>query len=159
MAAPRERLLDEWLGLPGLDRQHLDLLDRLGVSTEAQERAGGVRLAHVATCGRCFLPHPDGPPMLALAVWSGPAPSPWRTVEDPWANDVITFRPEEPWRWWLRRGNGGVLGEDNLLLALETGRPITLHMHALGWLQADCRGAVLLDDLEMRYAAGWRAAA
>jgi hypothetical protein len=97
--------------------------------------------------------------MLALGVWFGSAPSIYCVVEEPWLSDVIAFRPEDPYRWWLRRGNGGVLGEDNYLDALETGRPIMLHPHPLAWLQADCRGAVLLDDLELRYEADWGAVA
>lgn len=158
-ARPQERLLDEWDARPGLDERDMKDLESLSITWRAQYRAGGVWFANVATCGRTFLFHPDGERMLVLGIWSGPAPSWWHPVGDLWLNDLIAFRPDDPGRWWYRTGNGGVLGEDNLLLALETGYPITLQPDPLAWLQADCRGAVHLDDLDMRYGASWGAAA
>jgi hypothetical protein len=57
--------------------------------------------------------------------------------------------PSEPEIWWYRLGDKSlVLGAENLDLAHAEGWPITLETTPLGWLQAGCRGAVLLNYCE-----------
>ena len=146
-------LLAEWLSRPGLSQRQLDYLAQLGVSLAAQERAGGLALMKVTTCNALFMPYPAGRRMVIVPVWAGAAPSWFNLVEDPWLDDLVAFLPNDPGCCWWRIGNGGILGADNYMLAVDTGRPITIHPHPLAWLRADCRGAAVLSPLDFEAAA------
>ena len=63
--------------------------------------------------------------------------------------DMLAWRPDDPTRWWCRLGDVGVvLGADNLDLAHTASLSISFATTPLDWLQADCRGACLLDYCE-----------
>ena len=145
-------LAREWLALPSPGVGDLRLLGRHGVTREALHRAGGVAVARISTTGRLWMPEPTGTPAFILPVWAGPAPSIYYGVENPVLIDMIAWRPDDPARWWYRTGEGAVLGIDNLDLAHTEGWPISLHRTPLEWLKTGCRGAVLLDHCEARWA-------
>ena len=145
----------EWLALP--DTRHGDrrLLERQGVTRDAIHRAGGQAVARISTAGRLWMPEPTGTPAFILPVWDGPAPSIYCGVENPVLIDMIAWRPDDPARWWYRQGEVDVdvvLGKAHLDLAHTEGWPISLHRTPLDWLRAGCRGAILLDHCEARWA-------
>ncbi len=145
-------LIREWLALPDIGRGDRQLLDRRGVTREAIHRAGGLAVTRISTAGRLWMPESTGAPAFVSPVWAGAAPSIYSSVETPVLIDMIAWRPDDPTRWWYRTGEGAVLGTDNLDLAHAEGWPICLARSPLEWLQADCRGAVLLDHCEARWA-------
>ncbi len=145
-------LIREWLALPSPGVGDLRLLGRHGVTRGAVHRAGGLAVTRTSTTGRLWAPSPTGTPAFILPVWNGSAPSIYCGVENPVLIDMLAWRPADPACWWYRTGEGAVLGLDNLDLAHTEGWPISLHRSPLEWLQADCRGAVLLDHCEARWA-------
>ena len=146
-------LTREWLALPDAGRGDRRLLGQHDVTREAIHRTGGLAVARISTVGRLWKPEPTGTPAFILPVWDGPAPSIYSGVENPVLIDMIAWRPDEPARWWYRQGEvDAVLGIDNLDLAHIEGWPISLHRTPLDWLRAGCRGAVLLDRCEARWA-------
>lgn len=68
-----------------------------------------------------------------------------RPAELVWAelDDLIAFRPQDPDRWWRRRGEVQVLGSGNI--RPEPVFPLTLHDNPLSWLQAGARGVCVID--------------
>ena len=145
-------LARELLALPDAGRGDRRLLERQGVTREAIHRAGGLAVAGIATVGRLWTPEPTRAPAFVTPVWDGPAPSIYQAVERPLLIDLIAWRPADLACWWYRTGEGDVLGIDNLDLAHIEGWPISLHRTPLDWLRAGCRGAVLLDHCEARWA-------
>ena len=146
---PPDQLLQEWLALPAIGQCGRKILADLGVTREAIHRAGGLAQVRIQTTGRTWQREFGGRPAIAMPVWGGPPPSIYQGVENPCLIDVIAWRPQEPWQWWYRVVTyGAVLGTDNLNLAYATGQPISLHTTPLDWLQANCCGAVFLEDCE-----------
>ena len=144
-----DQLLHEWLALPDVGRVGRKILGDLGVTRDAIHRAGGLARARIQVIGRTWRPDLVGFPAVVMPVWDGAAPSIFEAVEHPLLIDMIAWRPSESWRWFYRVGaRRAVLGADHLDLAHTEGWPITLESTPLEWLQADCRGAVLLDDVE-----------
>ena len=139
-------LMREWLALPSPGAGDLRLLAQHGVAREAIHRAGGLAVARIDTGGRLWAPEPAGTPAFILPVWDGPAPSIYCGVENPMLIDMIAWRPDDARRWWCRQDDfDSALGADHLDLAHTENRPISLHQTPLQWLQADCRGACLLN--------------
>ena len=139
-------LLDEFLSYPGLTQEHLDCLKRVGVSTAARIRAGGLAVPRVVPAGQLYVPCPTGDPMFAIPVYDGQAPS----FDNPDLSaaliDILAFRLEEPTIWWLRNGAPHlVLGRNHLITAMLDGTAVQLHSTPLEWLQAGCEGVCLLD--------------
>ncbi len=142
----------EGLGLADVGRGDRQLLEQQGVAREAVHRAGGLAVARIGTTGRLWMPEPTGTPSFIQPVWDGPAPSIYCGVENPVLIDMIAWRPDDPPCWWYRTGDSHALGADHLDLAHVEGWPISLHRTPLDWLRAGCRGAVLLDHCEARWA-------
>ena len=139
-------LTREWLELPSPGAGDRRLLEEHGVTREAIHRAGGLAVARIDTGGRLWASTPTGTPAFVLPVWDGPAPSIYCGVENPLLIDTIAWRPDDPARWWYRHDDfDAALGDDHLDLAHTAGRPVSLHQTPLKWLQADCRGACLLN--------------
>ncbi len=146
-------LIRDWLALPDIGHGDHRLLEQHGVTREAIQRAGGLAVARIGTVGRLWVPEPTGTPAFILPVWAGVAPSIYQVVENPVLIDMIAWRPDDPASWWYRQGEVDVdLGAGHLDLAHVEGWPISLHRTPLGWLRAGCRGAVLLDHCEARWA-------
>ena len=87
----------------------------------------------------------DGKPALIVAALDVP----WTGNYKPTVFDLAAFYPEEPDRWWLRRGEAVVLGQDYIDAARDPNRltpaePVPIFRNPLRWLQAGCQGAVLL---------------
>ncbi len=142
-------LLQEWLALPSPGAGDLRILESLGVGRDAAYRTGGLAVARINAGGRLWAPEPAGTPAFVLPTWDGPAPSIYQAVESPRLIDLIAWRPDDPTQWWCRLGDVDVvLGADLLDLAHTAGRPISLHQTPLQWLQADCRGACMLNYCE-----------
>ncbi len=136
----------EWLALPSPGAGDLRLLGRHGVTREAIHRAGGLAVGRIDTGGRLWAPEPTGTPAFILPAWDGSAPSIYCGVEDPMLIDMIAWWPDDARRWWYRQDDfDAALGGDHLDLAHTAGRPVSLHQTPLQWLQADCRGACLLN--------------
>ncbi len=146
-------LIREWLTLPSPGAGDRGLLENLGVSGESIHRTGGLAVARIGTAGRLWMPEPTGTPAFILPIWDGPAPSIYCGVENPVLIDMIAWRPDGTGCWWYRQGEVDVvLGKAHLDDAHTEGWPISLHRTPLDWLRAGCRGAVLLDRCEARWA-------
>ena len=59
--------------------------------------------------------------------------------------DIVTWLPCDPGRWWLRRGIGIILGAIEAELCDFLHEPLRLFWTPQDWLNADRRGAVILD--------------
>jgi len=59
--------------------------------------------------------------------------------------DLLAFQPSDPTRWWLRLGQGVILGLHNARLALFEENPVFVHATPLDWLRNDCQGVTALD--------------
>ena len=84
-----------------------------------------------------YEPNDVGAPAVIVAAGL-PAPPTWDTLDD-----LIAFRPQDPQRWWRRRGEVQVLGSGNI--RPEPVFPLTLHDNPLSWLQAGARGVCVID--------------
>ncbi len=143
----------EWLALPSPGVGDRRLLEQQGVTRDAIHRAGGLAIARISTTRRLWMQEPTGKPAFILPAWDGPAPSIYSGVENPVLIDMLAWRPDDPARWWYRQGDVDVvLGAAHLDLAHAEAWPISLHRTPLDWLRAGCRGAVLLDHCEARWA-------
>ena len=81
--------------------------------------------------------HADGD--LALIVAEGVPECPgWAEV-----HDLIAFKPKDPSRWWLRRGEVDLLGAYNMTPWKLS--PTTIHETPLSWLQAGADGVCIID--------------
>ena len=81
--------------------------------------------------------HPEGD--LALIVAEGEPEVPgWTEV-----HDLLAFMPEEPGRWWLRRGAVDLLGASNISHWRLS--PLVIHETPLSWLQTAATGICIVD--------------
>lgn len=78
----------------------------------------------------------DGEPVIVMGVSEHP---------DEQIIDLVAFQPSDPTRWWLRSGQGVVLGLHNARLAAFKEEPVFVHATPLDWLRAECQGVVVLD--------------
>ena len=144
-------LIAEVLALPDLSANLIRRLADLGVGREAIRRAG-LGASRIHAIGRTFTPAGYGRLHLVLPVWAGPAPNIFEAVERPVLLDLLAWHPDNPELWLYRVGAAGlVLGEDRYLEALRSCQPFRAFATPLEWLQADCHGAVFLDDAERRW--------
>ena len=140
------------LAVANLNPDHFRHLDDAGVSFEAICRTGYVGVERIATTGRLYMPAPDGFPVLIMAIWSPAPPSIYCAVEDPKIVDLIALRTYDGSRWWYRLGDPGlILGEDHYLAAVTEEVPLMVFESPVAWLQGDCNGCVILDDVEARW--------
>ena len=89
--------------------------------------------------GDRYSPDPQGEPAVIVAAgacdeWG------WRCVDD-----LIAYRPREPERWALRRGDEAVLGRSALVDARMRGEPVMLFQHPHEWILNGSAGAVVID--------------
>jgi hypothetical protein len=132
-----------------LNRLGRDRLRALGVSIEAELRAGGLGVQRIAVTGRIYRPDPLGTAALIVPAWRGLPPSIYDGHTGAVLVDLIAFRTSDPWAWWYRRGEPFVaLGEHHLQLAHWHGASITLHRNPLEFLQADACGAFMAEWAE-----------
>ena len=59
--------------------------------------------------------------------------------------DVVAWIPDAPGKWWLRRGVGVILGMEEIERCDYLHEPLHLFWTPADWLNADRRGAVILD--------------
>ena len=145
-------LIAEWLALPELSANLARRLADLGVGRDAIRRAGGLSASRIHQIGRTFTPAGYGRLHLVLPVWAGPAPNIFEAVERPVLLDLLAWHPDNAELWLYRIGAAGlILGEDRYLEALRSCQPFRAFATPLEWLQADCHGAVFLDDAERRW--------
>lgn len=122
-------------------RPHQDRMAAAGVSPVAIYCSPPRLYGHFGVCraqfhGNTYEPAPDGEPVIVMGVSEHP--------EEP-IIDHLAFQPSDPARWWLRLGQGVILGLHNARLALFKEEPILVHATPLDWLRADCWGCVVLD--------------
>ncbi len=58
---------------------------------------------------------------------------------------IVAWLPHDPGRWWLRRGVGVILGMEEVERCDYLHEPLRLFWAPQDWLNADRRGAVVLD--------------
>ena len=83
---------------------------------------------------------PVRPPEAPIIVPADPAPI-----------DHIAWYPDDPARWWLRRGTAVLLGEIEVVHAEVYGEPIQVHRTPLDWLKAGGEGVVIVADWEAAF--------
>ena len=59
--------------------------------------------------------------------------------------DIVAFKMSDPTRFWLRLGQGVILGLHSSRLATLKQEPILVHPHPLAWLRDDCQGCSILN--------------
>ncbi len=84
-----------------------------------------------------YEPNDDGENVVIVGEGLRAGPT-WATLDD-----LIAFRPQDPGRWWRRRGEVQVLGSSNI--RPEPVFPLILHDTPLSWLQARARGVCVID--------------
>ena len=66
--------------------------------------------------------------------------------------DLLAVRIDTPGRWWSRLGEAGlILGEDRYLASVAEGAAVRVFDSPVAWLQGDCGGCVILDDVQARW--------
>ncbi len=91
----------------------------------------------VTTSDGFFEFHDDG--RWALIVPEGVPEVPgWDSIED-----LVAFFPDEPGRWWRRRGDVNILSAYNQCPWQLSS--LTIHEQPLTWLQAGCTGICILN--------------
>ncbi len=97
-----------------------------------------IGVANVQTFPSGFYePSDDGNPAVIVAEgW--PEPPIWDVIED-----LIAFLPQDPGRWWHRRGEVQLLGAYNI--RSEPVFPLALRETPLSWLQAGTAGVCVID--------------
>jgi hypothetical protein len=58
-------------------------------------------------------------------------------------HDLIAFKPEDPSRWWRRRGDVDLLGASNIIPWRLS--PLTIQETPLSWLQAGAKGICIVN--------------
>ena len=96
---------------------------------------GAARIVHHSS--GLFEPHEDGEHALIVpeAVPEWPA---WDAI-----HDLIAFRPDDPARWWRRRGDVDLLGASNMTPWRLS--PLVLHETPLSWLQGGADGVCIIN--------------
>ena len=95
-----------------------------------RHHVGAARI--VTTSDGLFELHPDGE--IALVVPEGVPEVPgWDSI-----HDLIAFLPDEPGRWWRRRGDVDLLGASNMTPWRLS--PLVIHATPLSWLQGTAAG-------------------
>ena len=122
-------------------RPHQDRIAAAGVSHWAIYGPppclhGNCGPARVSFHGNLFEFDPDGDGVFVMAVSEHPDEPPV---------DLLAFKFDSPTRWWLRLGDGVLLGQHNARLAQFKEEPVVVHATPLDWLRADCQGVVVLD--------------
>jgi hypothetical protein len=122
-------------------------LRRLGVPLAGEIAAGGVGIATVETTGNSFYQPAPGSRLAFIMPCYGPYPPPKMPTGpgDPQPHDLLAWCPNQPSRWWLRRGSAVTLGEWAVALAETYREPLHVHQTPLDWLQHGGGGAVVLD--------------
>ena len=91
----------------------------------------------VTTSDGLFEPHEDGEHALIVPEGVPEWPA-WDEIYD-----LIAFKPDDPARWWRRRGDANLLGASNMTnwrLA-----PLCIHETPLSWLQAGADGICVIN--------------
>lgn len=85
-----------------------------------------------------YEPAEDGPAALICPIGEHYGDPSWPAIDD-----LVAFFPDQPGRWWLRRGDGVLLGQDHV--EDVSGRsPVRLVSTPLQWLRADGEAACVL---------------
>lgn len=128
-------LVAEWQAAVASVRQpHLDRLRALGVSASA---IATLNLSHPAFCVTEAIGEPNGlyqPGGGALHVVSP-------VIESGALVDLVTWRSDQPERWYLRTGVGWLLNADACLTSRWDGHQLSLRATPLDWLRRGARGA------------------
>ena len=126
--------------LDPLDEHHFARFAKLGIPTRV---TFGLRSLYGV--GR-IIPHSSGHFEIhesgteALIVAEGEPDIPgWY-----WLDDLVAFLPDQPGRWWLRRGAVDLLGAYNLDRHWRL-EPTPLHATPLDWLRGGACGVCVLD--------------
>ena len=81
--------------------------------------------------------HDDGEPALIVPEGEPEWPG-WAEIYD-----LVVFKPDNPGRWWRRRGDADLLGASNIRPWRLS--PLTIHETPLSWLQAGADGICVIN--------------
>lgn len=137
-------LIQEFQAANGrLIQSNFDRLQSLGVPSSAwfgsPSLVGAVRLLEAD--GERYVPGDSGAAACVVPVFTGgPVGQLWDVV------DLVAFTVDQPARWWLRKGNGVLLGPDwpDYCTTLAND-PLPLFSTPLYWLRAGGRGSCVVD--------------
>ncbi len=91
----------------------------------------------VTTSDGLFEIHDDGERALIVPEGVPEVPA-WDSI-----HDLIAFLPDEPGRWWRRRGDASLLGASNMTPWRLS--PLVIHATPLSWLQGTAAGICIVD--------------
>ncbi len=96
--------------------------------------------------GGFFQPDEAGVFHIITPIYVGPTPTLREPVQNPVIADLVAWHPSKPGRWHFLRGEAElILGERAMFEAVMFGEPLQLNRTPFAWLQAGCKGSVLLD--------------
>jgi hypothetical protein len=125
--------------LDSLDEQHFARFAELGIPTAVTfglRSLYGVGRIIQHTCG-LFDFHEDGAEAIVIAEGTPDLPG-WH-----WLDDLVALIPDQPERWWLRRGQVDLLGSYNLSShKLDDTR---LYANPLDWMRNGATGICIVD--------------
>ncbi len=127
------------LAIDGVTPLMVERFQRMGIPNRvlfgARHYLGAARIA--TTRDGLFEPHDDGE--LALIVPEGvPEVPAWDEI-----HDLVAFMPDDPARWWRRRGDVDLLGASNMTSWRLA--PLIIHETPLSWLQGGATGICIVD--------------
>jgi len=140
----KPELLIEWERANArLSLSNFDRLQSLGVPSSVW--SGGASLVGAARILEAdsdrYVPGDTGPATCVVPVFDG------GPVGELWAlHELVAFTLDQPSRWWLRKGNGVLLGPDwpDYLTTLGND-PLPLFDNPLSWLRGGGSGSCVVD--------------
>ena len=135
---------EEWAITVGKARRFRPVIDQLDLPHTAFVAWGSVGIAHIVPDSHFFQFHDDGELAIIIAAHDGFV-SKWQDpLPDAPIGDLVAFYPDNPHRFYVRRGDMWALGSgllDDLLMRPE----IWLFETPLDWLRAGRDGLCVLD--------------
>ncbi len=117
----------------------LEYFQRLGIPNRImygpRHHVGVARI--ITSSDGLFDFHDDGERALIVPEGVPEVPA-WDEI-----HDLIAFKPENPARWWRRRGDVDLLGAFNITPWRLP--PLTIHETPLSWLQGGANGICIVD--------------
>lgn len=134
-----------WNEMHAAARNYLpERLLKFGIEPEHAIATGGLGVAKISPVDDGLFELGGEVSAVVLPVYWADIPTEEAPVDDGDLIDLLAFNPNEPDRWWLRRGDGILLGAgalDHLYLGAE----LQVCQTPLKWLLDYCEGCVALD--------------
>lgn len=138
------QLVSEFQAANGrLTQKHFDHMTSLGFPSSCWFGAPslvGLEFVETTDSNRYWPREHGNVHYVAPVLTGGPSGQLWDLL------DLVVFKPSRPDQWWLRAGNGVLLGPDwpEWCVTLDN-EPLYLHSTPLDWLRAGGQGSCIVD--------------